>query len=197
MTRAALTFLVAISVSMVAAACSSVNIQTGPPTEEESAHRSSVQARDLKSEWHRRLDAAGAMDKIRLVQMFIDTTANRYIRYGRNVTTMWEKENDRLGRDIPAAEIMQAVESSTAVDRPMIDAQEDVMEYGVEEVLRTDYFDDETEGLLNQMRQLYLEAYSAAFLPSVGVTEYRYRLDDVESELADISDLLSRDISRY
>jgi hypothetical protein len=93
--------------------------------------------------------------------------------------------------------MMTAVENSMKIDMPVIKANEEVLEYGVEEILRSTYFDLEIEKLLKQHRDLYYDVYSAVFYPSGTVDDYEYRMDEAETALMENSDRLEYEMSRY
>jgi hypothetical protein len=179
------------------AGCTSVKIQTGPPTDEEYTQQSEVQAKQLKSDWYQRLNGATPLDQLRLIRTFVDTTAARYLRFGENVADQWRQGNDSQPTPVPASDMRTAVDNTLKTDMPVIKAHEEILEYGVDEILRSGYFDPEIEKLLKQQRDLFYDVYSAVFYPSGTVDDYIFRMDETRRALEENSSRLEYEMTRY
>jgi len=167
------------------AGCTSVKINTGPPTDEESTARSDNQARDFKTEWYTRLNQADPMGKASLMNELINQLVVGYLRYGHNVADTWRGAQRDRGVPVPGSDIVQMIERSTATDQPMIQAQTDMVEFGVNEIITTGFFRPEFIDDLNKYRDFFNEVYNGVFLPNGNLDDYVQRLDDLEARRAD------------
>jgi len=178
-------------------ACSSIHIKTGPPTDEETLQQSEEQGRRFRVTWTDRLQKAGPVDRAGMIRSLLDSTTSQYLRFGRQIADWWRDENDRRGAQIPAEEIRPAVERSSQFDLPLLEAYEDIVEYGVQSVLEEHFFDETTEQALTQYRDHYHEVYSAVFFPNETVDRYRLLLQTLEAQALSLSRDLGDQIARY
>jgi hypothetical protein len=178
-------------------ACSSIHIKTGPPTDEETMQQSEEQGRRFRVTWTDRLQKAGPVDRTEMMRGLLDTTTSRYLGFGHQIADWWRDENDRRGAEIPVEQVRPVVERSSQFDLPLLDAYEDVLEYGVQSVVEEKFFDDTAEQALIQYRDYYLEVYSAVFFPNGSLEEFRLRLQTLEAERDGLTRELSGQIDRY
>lgn len=168
--------------------CTSVKINTGPPTDEESTARSDTQAREFKTDWYSRLSHADPMGKVSLMNELINQLAVGYIRYGHNVADIWRDAQRDAGVPVPASDIIQMIERSTATDQPMIQAQTDMVEYGINEIVTNGVFRPEFIDDLNDYRDFFNEVYNGVFLPSGTLPDYLENLDNLDARRATFYD---------
>jgi len=177
-------WLFALLAGLAMGACSSINIQTGPPTDEEFTARSDTQARQFKTEWYTKLDQANSTGKLGLMNELINQTVAGYIKYGRSVAGTWQQANRERGTAVHASEILKMVEQSTATDQPMIQAHTDVVEFGISEIINTGNFEQPLNDTLNSYREFFNEVYNGVFLPNGAVEDYIETLDRLEQRQA-------------
>jgi hypothetical protein len=177
--------------------CSSINIQSGPPTDEEATSESTELGRRVRADWTNRLRGVNSVQQTAIMRSFIDSTAARYIRYGLQVSDRWREENDRQGIEIPISEIRRMIDASTETEVPLFEAYEDVLEYGINLILEARYLEAETEDLLIEYREHYLEVYSAVFYPNGTRLDYEDRLYQLQRRSEDISLRLGEDLDKY
>jgi len=181
----------------VLSACSSVHIKTGPPTDEETLQQSEEQGRRFRVTWTERLQKAGPVDRAEMMRALLDSTTSRFLRLGHQIADWWRDENDRRGVRIPAEQVRPAVERSSQFDLPLLEAYEDIMEYGVQTVLEENFFDETTEQALTRYRDHYHDVYSTVFFPNGTVEEYRLLLQTLEARTQSLSRDLEDQIVRY
>ncbi len=182
---------------LVLGACSAVHIQSGPPTQEERVERSSQQGSDLRSEWANRLAGVSPLKKVDMVKDFMDSVTTRYIRFGRQVAQQWRDVADEQQREVSAEEMRRAVEAGTETDRPVLDAYDDMVDYGISEVRQDSYLDGNTENLLLEYRDLYDAVRGQVFIPNGTREAYEDNLYRIENELAKLSRHLEEDLQGY
>jgi hypothetical protein len=156
----------------VIAGCSSVHIQTGPPTDAELTEQTEDSGRRFVATWAGRLQNASPLQQADMLRFFIDSTTARYLRFGEQINGTWRDEGKRRGSQVPVEEIRAMVERSTQVDLPMLEAYEEVLEYGVTLIKETRSLDSGIEGELVAYRDLYIEIYSGVFYPNGSREEY-------------------------
>lgn len=177
--------------------CQSVKISTGPPTDEQATSSSEARAKELKTEWYSRLNAASPPQKMALVLDLVDSTAAQLVRYGYRIADLWHDANRGSGREVPDTEMRQVVENSIRNDLPLLESFEEMLEFGVAEILRAEYFDDPAIGALKAFQEQYYDVYSAVFYPAGTVDDYEYRLGTLESETRETGAQLQRELDRF
>ena len=189
-------FILVVLLSLLTA-CSSVRIHTGPPTEKQATETSEERGQGLRSQWADQLGRAQAMDKIWMVRQFIDSTDALLIRIGRKIADQWNEGEVGRGRQIPASEMREVISASVSTDQPLLEAYDDMVDYGVQEVRRTNFFDDETIGLLLDMRDHYDETHGEVLYPGLDRPAYEDNLLTLTLEAERLSALLEQDLRRY
>ena len=177
--------------------CSSLHIQTGPPTDEEATRLSEDQGRRFRTDWADRLQKADPVQQVEMLRVFLDSTTTRFIRFGRQVNDWWREESARRGKQVPVAEVRLMVEQSSQIDLPLLDAYEDVLEYGVSLIKDARFFEPAAEVKLISYRDLYLETYSAVFFPNGTQEEFDWQLQGLESRNRQGGLDLEAELNRY
>ena len=177
--------------------CQSITIRTGPPTDEEAAAQSADLGSRVRSEWTDKLSRASLPQQAALLKSFVDSTCARYVQYGFQIVDMWRDESDRRGVEIPVADIRQIVDASTRTDQPLFEAYEDVLEYGIDGIRDARYFETQTEELLIEYRDHYLDVYAAVFYPNGSREEFESRLRTLQVESEELSLRLKEELERY
>jgi len=182
---------------IMALACSSIHIQTGPPTDTELTQESEDRGRQLRIKWSDRLQQASPVQQASMMRGMIDSTTAQFVRFGYQVLDMWRTESDRRGTQLTAKEVREAIERTNQFDMPLLDAYEDVLEFGVELVISGKFFDSRVKDRLMDYRNLYYDVYNAVFLPNGGLEEYEWKLRDLETNNRQTSQLLGEELNRY
>ncbi len=177
--------------------CSAINIETGPPSNEEAARSSEAQAKGLRSDFSNRLESASPQQKAWMVKAFVDSATARYYRVGFLIADHWDEGNEGRGEDIPASEMQRVVENSFSKDLPLFESYDDIVDYGLNEVRETRFFDDDTERLLTELGEDYYAAYNYAFYPTGNARDYRDGLYRRQTDTEELSRKVSEDLRRY
>jgi hypothetical protein len=195
--RRAVRIAAALGVVILATACSSVKIQTGPASEEEATESSELRGKGLRAEYKNRLDQAGPLEKVQLWTGFVDSVMVWYLRTGSNIADQWRQGSEGRGQEVPVAEMRQVVSNSIASDLPLLESYDDIVEYGLAEIQRTDFVDNTTDSLLKELRDHYYDVYSYVFLPNGTRFEYEHGLEDLRLSTEELAGQVDRDIRRY
>jgi len=177
--------------------CSSVRIQTGPPSDREATQSSEERGQGLRSQWADELSRARPLDKIWMVRQNIDSTGALLIRIGRQISEQWSQGEIGRGVEITAEEIRVVIENSVRTDQPLLDAYDDMVDYGVNEVRHTNFFDQETMGYLIALRDHYDKTHGEVLYPSMSRVGYDDNLEALQLEAEKLSARLKDDLLRY
>lgn len=177
--------------------CSSVRIQTGSPTEEEATRNAVVRGKGVRSEWADRLREAPPQTKAVMVKTFIDSVTARYIEYGSRIAEQWRQGSEGRGEEIADSEMRQLVESWTASEKPLLESYDDVVDYGIEQLRETYFFDNITEQLFLDFRDHYFGVYSYVFYPNGDRRDYEFGLEGLRLKTENLSRQLTEDLRRY
>jgi len=195
--RRAVRIAAAFGVVILVAACSSVKIQTGPAGEAEAAESSELRGKGLRAEYKNRLDQAGPIEKVQLWTDFVDSVTVWYLRTGSNIADQWRQGSEGRGQEVPVEEMRQVVSNSIASDLPLLESYDDIVDYGLAEIQRTDFVDDTTDSLLNELRDHYYDVYGYVFLPNGTRSDYEHGLEDLRLSTEELAGQVDRDIRRY
>ncbi|MEW6050562.1 MAG: hypothetical protein AB1644_05815 [Candidatus Zixiibacteriota bacterium] len=183
-----------LSTPLLFTAC--IKVQTGPPTTEEALDAASVRGKEIRAEWFTRFQSATPEDKVILWRMFVDSTAESYLRYGSTVADEWRKGNEGRRAAIADTEMQSTVDRWILTQRPQLEAYDDIVEYGVDQIKLTNVFGATILDPIQQLRDQYYRVYSAVFFPKGTVQEYLQRQTEVRGELQRYSFDLERALSR-
>ena len=188
---------VAVIALASALACSSINIKTGPPTDQEIIRESEDRGSRMRAEWSNQLQQASPIQQANIMRGFVDSTTARFIRFGYQVIEVWRTESERRGVQLSAEEVRQVIEHSNQFDLPLLEAYEDVLEFGVSLVIDSRFFDAQVKNRLVAYRDFYYEVYNAVFFPNGTTEDYERLLHDMESRTQQVSQLLAEELVRY
>ncbi|HVP07352.1 MAG TPA: hypothetical protein VMS71_05870 [Candidatus Acidoferrum sp.] len=174
-----------------------IKIQTGPVTPEQATENSNTKAKDYMVNWHNRLQGASSIEKMTIVTTFIDSVTSNYLRYGAMVAQEWRRGSATRDQAVADSEMRTQMDRWNKTQRPVIQAYESMVEYGVEQVTLTNVFDKRTLDLLNQERDFYYKTYSAVFFPVGTADDYDSRLQDLKGEWRRLSGDMSQAMLRY
>lgn len=182
---------------MLTLACSSVHIKTGPATDADLIQDSEDRGSRMKAEWSDKLQTATPVQQASIIRGFVDSTTARFIRFGNQVVEMWQKESDRRGAQLSADEVRKIIERSNQFDLPLLEAYDDVLEFGVNLVIDSRFFDSPVTDKLINYRDLYYDVYNAVFYPNGGLDDYERQLGNIEADTRQTSQLLADELRRY
>ncbi len=174
-----------------------IKIQTGPVTPEQATENSNTKAKDYMVNWHNRLQGASSIEKMTIVTTFIDSVTSNYLRYGATVAQEWRRGSATRDQAIADSEMRTQMDRWNKTQRPVIQAYESMVEYGVEQVTLTNVFDKGTIDLLNQEREFYYKTYSTVFFPVGTADDYESRLQDLKGEWRRLSGDMTQAMQRY
>jgi hypothetical protein len=159
-----------------------VNIEYGQ-TEEEAIETSERRASQSRTGWAQQLSRTPEAQWPRAVAHLIDTTASRYVDFGRQIDNEWRQAEDGLGREVTASEMMDVIGKWTSRDQPILDAWDDNIVHGLETVKQDGKFDRVIVDLLEAQFAQFQKLSSAVLYPSSSRTDY---LDRVLKETEDL-----------
>lgn len=173
-----------------------VKIETGQ-TLEEATESNELRAKHIRSEWAVQLNNATPLQTAELVQMQVDSVAAMYLRYGFKIVDEWRKGNEGRGQLIEATEMRQVVDAWVASQRPILDAYEDNLEFGLGKIREYRFFDQKTLALFEKMGEQLYAVRSVVFYPNRDVEFYESRLTESQKASESLSRELGLEIEKY
>jgi len=189
-------FSVALLMAVMMAGCSSIHIQTGPQTDAEATQQSDDDGKRIRAQWSDRLQSASPLQQAEMLRLFMDSTTARFLKVGVQINDAWRDESRKRGAQVPVEEIRTMVERSTSLDSPMLDAYEDVLEFGVDLIKEEQALSSGAFEKLVSYRDLYLEIFSAVFYPNGTREEFENQLSYMGSQAETTSRELSIELER-
>ncbi len=174
-----------------------IKIQTGPVTPEQATENSNTKPKDYMVNWHNRLQGASSIEKMTIVSTFIDSVTSNYLRYGATVAQEWRRGSATRDQAVADSEMRTQMDRWNKSQRPIIQAYESMVEYGVEQVTLTGVFDKGALDLLNQEREYYYKTYSAVFFPVGTVDDYDSKLQELKGEWQRLNGDMNQAMLRY
>ncbi len=192
----AIPFVLAVALLGAGLGCG-VRIQTGPASEEQQTERAEVTGKDQRISWKNRFDGASQRQRVVYLKFFIDSTSANYFQYGMNIADEWRKGEEGRKAEISADEMRQTIDNSIANQRPVLEANDDVVDYAMGRIKEDAFFDRATMDIISQLRDGYFSMYDVVFLPNGTREEYLDRLYAEQSRLQNLSKELEDDLGRY
>ena len=187
---------VVLLLSVLTAGCSSIHIQTGPQTDVELTQQSDDSGKRFRAQWSHRLQSVPPLQQAEMLRTFMDSTTARYLHFGGQINDSWRDESRKRGAQVPVEEMRAMVERSTRLDYPMLDAYEDVLEFGVDLIKEEQALNSGALEKLVRYRDLYLEIYSAVFYPNGTREEFENLLPLMGSQAEEASRELETELDR-
>ena len=165
--------------SLTLAGC--VKIETGQTVDEavESAEQRASRAR---ATWANKFRSASPVQMTQYVAEHFDQTTDMFFRFGRRMIDQWRQGSEGRGVEVKASVMREMIDAWTTAEKPLLVAFEDNLEYGVDQIRQSGFFD---ERLLRQMGDLvdvYYDVYSAVMYPVGSIEDYDYLLDKKQRE---------------
>ena len=190
--RAALLPLLAVSVCFWS---SCVKIEKGSP--DEAAAHADMQASNLRTEWANRILDAEPLEVGQLLIAHAEAVSRSYAEYGHQVALEWEEGETQSGRTIPGSEMRTVIAGWNESNRPVLQANEDNLEYAYAVARDARYFDDAAMSALKNVVDAYYTVYNAVFLPSSDRTAYADEVWQAERGARRAVDEARQELSRY
>lgn len=127
----------------------------------------------------------------------IDAVSSAYVAYSLQVAEQWRDGNNTKGEPIPASDMRRYVQGWVATERPLLDANDDMIEYAFARIKEQGGLDDETVEITRRLIASYYELFSAVFIPNGDVTDYEYTVGQRRSDVQNLVGVLERDLARY
>jgi hypothetical protein len=158
-----------------AASCSSIKIESGT-TVEEMAAKNEFRSKEIRGNWAEQL-ARAENDGVRaiMVKAHIDSVSSMIRGYGYKVADEWRRGSAGRGEIIKDSEMRQVVDAWVAAQKPILQAYEDNMEYGINLLREKRNFGlltDEVGALFDSLALNYYDTYSTVFYPNRSVEDY-------------------------
>lgn len=173
-----------------------VKIETGQ-TLEEATESNELRARQVRSQWANQLNAATPLETADLLKQHMDSVSAMYLRYGFKVTDEWRKGNEGRGKVIDAAEMRQVVDAWVAGQKPILDAYEHNMEFGLDKLRLSKFFAPETLALFDKFGEEFYEVRSVVFYPNRDVETYENKLLESQKQIETLSLELGSELAKY
>lgn len=176
--------------------CSAIKIETGQ-TQQEAVATSESQARRIRSEWADRLLSASPPEMVQLLVRHVDSVSARYVIYGFHVVDEWQQGNSGRGENVPDDEMRQVVDAWTKNQQPILTAWEDNLEYALQLIKESGFFDTGFLQMLQKLADQYYRVYSTVFYPAGDVERYETALHETQREIETLSDAVKDESARY
>lgn len=174
-----------------------VSVQTSSGGAEQRTQSSQQTASALRSDWGRRLQDASPKEAAMLLAAQIDAVTARYVAYSRSVADKWREGNDGRGTPIPDSEMRHFVNGWISTEKPILDANDDMVEYAYSRIKESRGLDQATEDIIRRSISAYYDLYSAVFIPNGSVEDYEYAVAKKRSLVEDRLRELDQDLTRY
>ncbi|HEX2896554.1 MAG TPA: hypothetical protein VHP63_00705 [candidate division Zixibacteria bacterium] len=184
---------VSLSVLLLA---SCVKIETGQ-TLEEATESNELRARQVRSQWANQLNAATPLETANLLKQHMDSVSAMYLRYGFKVVDEWHKGNEGRGKVIDAAEMRQVVDAWVAGQKPILDAYEHNLEFGLDQLRLSKFFAPETMAMFEKFGEEFYEVRSVVFYPNRDVETYENKLLESQKLIETASLELGSELAKY
>jgi hypothetical protein len=154
-----------------------VKIETGR-TPEEARESADVRAKTIRGEWASRLMDKTPPQIADLVAGLISSVTRQYLDYGGKVAEQWREATAGRGQEVSAEEMRRVVSAWTKSEQPILTANEDNIEYGVQRLRETGHLNSDGVDLLDRIVAEYYNTYTAVFLPAGKVDDYETRMTE-------------------
>jgi hypothetical protein len=183
--------------SLMISACSSINIKTGPPTDTELTQQSEDRGRDFRIRWSDQLQQAAPVQQAAMMRTMLDSTTAQFVHFGYQVLDMWRTESANRGAQLAPDEVRVAIEQANQFDLPLLEAYEDVLEFGIDLIVSGSFLDSPAKDRFTEYRNLYYEVYNSVFFPKGGLEDYERLLRNTETQITQVSEACGEELSRY
>ncbi len=173
-----------------------VKIETGQ-TVAEATESNEFKARQIRSEWATQLHRATPIETAQLVKRHIDSVSAMYLRYGLKVAEEWRKGNEGRGQAVDAGEMRQVVDAWVEAQKPILNAYEDNLEFGLDRIKESRFFAGESLTILEKLMEQFYANRSIVFYPNQDVGYYEFRLTEAQKSTESLSRELGLEIGKY
>lgn len=173
-----------------------IRIETGQ-TLEEAVASSEVRAGQIRSQWANRLNAATPREMADMLLDHARDVTDRYLAYGADVASRWREGSVERGKDISASEMREFVAAWIEVEKPLLTAWEENLEYGLERIVESGFYDETSRNLFQHLVDRYYDVYSMVFFPSSTAEDYEAKLYQVRFERDRAIEDLENEIAKY
>ncbi|MFQ5499706.1 MAG: hypothetical protein ACE5FH_08535 [Candidatus Zixiibacteriota bacterium] len=194
-TRSWALLLPLIALLYLSSSCGSyLKIESGDSPEErvESARD---RADNMRAQWANQIKRADPTRVAHLVKGHIDSVSAMFVRYGRDVSDQWREAIHGRGEEVADEEMRLMVDRWTTDQRPILDAYDDNLEFGIAELRLRRFHDEPVFDILDQMVEVYDQTFSDVFYPAGTVEQYEDKFSrhsqDMEQLSARLTDLLA------
>lgn len=168
-----------------------VKIDTGPSSTEERAEQSQDDARRFRASWGERLQNATPTEQARLLVLLVDSVTERYFQYGQTISSEWRNGEEGRKATIGSTEMREIIDRSTAPQKAVMVAQEDVMELALSLVRESRHHTPQLLAALERHANLFYDSYNAVFFPNSNRRAYEDNLITVQRTVQESSRELS------
>ncbi len=194
MMRLTQTFLVFALLGVIIGGC--LNQKTSQTTEE-ALESNKVRARQVRIRWAEQISDASPKKTAQLVKTHIDSVSARYIRYGYVVANDWHKGNQVNAVAVDGAEMRKNVDAWVALQKPILNAHEDNLEFGISRLKQSGEFSYETMELFRRFAEQFYANRSTVFYPHENVEFYESALLEIQRVTESLSRQLKQELTKY
>jgi hypothetical protein len=159
-----------------------VKIQTGPQTSEDAVDAAAARGKELRVKFAAQMQNAGPEDQVLIWRTFVDSSGASYFQYGEKIADEWRRGSEGRGSNISDEEMLQTVEKWNRTQQPLIKANEDVVEFGVDHVKRSGAFGSQVLEPMSRLRDQFYALYSTVFFPKGSPEEYHQNVQAAQAE---------------
>jgi len=173
-----------------------VKVQTGHSAEERK-ESSTTRAAAIQAEFAARLREADPVGKVELLSSEVRFVAGRYQEFGRQFADEWQEAEEGRGVAVEAEEMRRMIDLWIDADKPILKAWDDNLETALEEIKRSQVFDQRLISTATQLLNVVYRLTSSVIYPGNTLSEYRARQADAAAEVDLEGDELERELYRY
>lgn len=166
------------SIIIMSAGC--VKFETGQSAKEEKVSQHN-RAKRIRSEFAARVQGGTKQEVARTLVQTVEAINAQYLDFGRRVGDQWQEGNKGRGQDIPAAEMITVVNAWTEKEKPILQANEDNIEYAANYLNKEFLLQGEEQQFIDSLLASYYSVYNTVFYPSGILSDYLNEIDSQEA----------------
>jgi hypothetical protein len=173
-----------------------VKIETGQTTEEaveSSRERGSL----IRSQWAQQVDAAEPVGMVDLLISHVEGVTERYFGFADEVKYQWQQAEEGRGQQVSSEEMREMIDAWSVRQRPILDANDDNLEYARRQALASNLFGPDFKERLDGLCDQYYSAYSTIFYPTGTLEEYADDILQAQRELDQVIEMTQGALATY
>lgn len=178
---------------VVLSGCSSIKIETGE-TPEERNESTQEQARQFRIRWSSDFERATELRKVELLLAHLQRMETWYQQLGDTLANRWREGNIGRGEPISSEEISKLVDNSLEPHLPLLNAWDEMIEYGVRRIGELKYFAPDVLTQIDALVDQFYKFSSVVRYPSDEFVDYdqkmRMAAQDFDGKMTELQNWL-------